>query len=490
MRKKKIRKEISLDVLPRKNERVIDWSNSIGVPIKGFYDNVDFVVEIKSYNSQTSYLEIEYEGKIYPIHTGNFKNCQFGKIFGKITGEFKIEIGEIFKDEKRDITIVDREYRLDEKGQKWKWYNCKCNKCDYKHWIVEPSILTQKTGCPRCCPNSLVVTEDYNSIVATDPWMVKYFQGGYEEAKEYSRGSHAKVYPICPDCGKIKDKSVPIYTIYRTKSIGCVCGEGISYPEKLITSMLGQLDIEFQTQLTSKNLAWCDKYKYDFYIPSLNMIIETHGEQHYKQTTRKGARTLEQEQENDRLKKELALSNGIEHYVVIDCRKSIMGWIKEKVLKSELSNIFNLLIVDWKKCEKFALSNLVKEVCEYYNENKHMTTSEVGEVFGLTKTTIRKYLIKGNGLGWCHYDTKENKGKAKEKTIETNRKALSKEVAVIKDDEEIMRFSSLRELNDCSLEKLGIKLSSSQVCIRLNPKHKKYGELYKGFTFKYVEDID
>ena len=83
------------------------------------------------------------------------------------------------------------------------------------------------------------------------------------------------------------------------------CGDKVSYDEKFLSSILSQLKVDFATQLSKSTFNWCDKYRYDFYIPSLNMIIETHGIQHYEEN-KNWTMSLEEEQENDKIKKELA----------------------------------------------------------------------------------------------------------------------------------------------------------------------------------------
>jgi hypothetical protein len=75
--------------------------------------------------------------------------------------------------------------------------------------------------------------------------MIKYFQGGYDEAKLYTVGSHKEFYPICPDCNRVKNKPMMIKTLYRTNSIGCICSDKLSYPEKFIFELLKQLDIDY-----------------------------------------------------------------------------------------------------------------------------------------------------------------------------------------------------------------------------------------------------
>ena len=394
---------------------------------------------------------------------------------------FKFKIGDIVKDEKRNFEILDT-FRAKKSGHMYKWYKYKCNKCGYVGEMVEPSMYKNKNGCPSCAGR---IVTPMNCIWNTQRWMCD-LGVSEEDAKTHTKGSHDKVKVTCPNCG-IK-REVRISHIYANKTIFCTCADGVSYPEKFVSSILKQLNLEFVTQLTNKNFKWVANSRYDFYLSDYNIIIETHGIQHYEEIGRKGARTLSEEQENDRFKEQLAKENGIENYIVLDCRYSNINYIKNNILNSELSILFDLSKIDWNKCEEFALSSLIKEICEYYNEHEYMTTKEIGDIFCLTKETIKKYLIKGERLDWCSYSTDKGTKQARKKTMETNRKALSKEVSVLKDGKEVARFSSLRELNDSSLEVLGIKLASSQVCQRLNSKYDKYGQQYKGFTFKYTNN--
>ena len=68
------------------------------------------------------------------------------------------------------------------------------------------NLLSSNQGC-ACC-HSLVVVPGINDIPTTDPWMISYFQGGYDEAKRYTHGSEQKIHPVCPECGRIKDKAI------------------------------------------------------------------------------------------------------------------------------------------------------------------------------------------------------------------------------------------------------------------------------------------
>ena len=301
-----------------------------------------------------------------------------------------------------------------------------------------------------------------------------------EDAKQHTRSSNKKVTVTCPHCGKTKD--IGIYTIYNRKSISCTCGDGIKYPEKFMINVLEQLDIEYIFQLTKTTFDWCEDKRYDFYIPSLNnTIIETHGRQHYEDCTWSKAKDV---QENDRIKYELALQNGIKDgdYVVIDCRYSDAEWIKNSILNSKLNELFDLSEIDWIECGKKAQKNLVKEVCEYWNNNRQEweTTKTLAEVFGLSRGVITDYLKKGAGLGWCKYDAKEEMIK----TAKLNGKAKGKRVAMYDlDGNFIMEEYSTNELARRFFAETGIRLCGSNIRMVARGERKHY----KGYTFKYID---
>lgn len=205
------------------------------------------------------------------------------------------------------------------------------------------------------------------------------------------------------------------------------------------------------------------------------MIIETHGIQHYEEN-KNWTMSLEEVQENDKIKEQLAKDNGIEHYIVIDCRYSELEWIKNNILNSELNKLFDLSNINWLKCEEFALKNIVKEVCEYWNnKNDEESTTDLGKIFGYDRTTIRNYLKKGTKLGWTSYDSEVEA----KKTNKNN----TKQVLVYKDNILLSEKSySVRELSRLSVKLFGVKLHSggiSEVCNGIR-KH------YKGFIFKYI----
>lgn len=479
MSKEKIRK-VFLDDLPRKGSR-IDWKNSIGYKVPFVYEDIDGEIEIIDYYFDVQKLTILYENKIEGcIKTGDFQKGKIGGILGKITKDFKIEIGTPFKDENRDIIITDREYRYKERQCKKsrvikeseKYYKYHCKKCGHEGWIKEGN-LKRGNGCASCSGRTVT---PMNNIWNNARWMCKWISE--EDAKRYTKSSGNRVEVICPDCGK--KKNVMIYNIYNRKSIQCACSDKIPYPEKFMMSVLDQLGLEFEKEYSPK---WAKPKRYDFYIPEYNIIIETHGEQHYKEKSKMSKfKSLKDEQENDRIKKELALSNEIEHYIVIDCRHSDFKWIKNNILNSKLNELFHLSKINWLKCEEFALSNLVKEICNYWNTKEEWETTQTiadNNLWGIKdRGTIRTYLKKGAVLDWCDYDSKEVMKRSAYLISGHNKRA----VKIIKDNITIGVFESVSELERQSEKMFEVKLVQSgisQVC-RSELNH------YKGFTFKYI----
>lgn len=486
-KKEKIRK-VFLDDLPRKEgigalkgKTVIDWNNSVGCKVRFIYDNIEGEFEIVKFENR--YLVIKYlDGKLLKIFSGSLFKCKLGKLLDKVTNNFKFEIGQVFKDDKKDLIITNREYRDGKRNTdtnyKNKWYKYTCNVCSWTEgWIIEGS-LNNGIGCSCCAGRTAVL--GINTIWDTDRWMCD-LGVSEEDAKRYTKASDKKIEVTCPDCG-VK-KNMRISSIYSYRSISCICGDGISYPEKFISSVLKQLNINFQIQLNKSTFDWCDKYRYDFYLPEYNMIIETHGEQHYKNKT-SFKTVLKDVERNDKLKEDLAKDNGIEYYIVLDCRESNLEWIRKSVTNSQLNEILDLSQVDWNKCEEFALKNIVKEVCNYWNNKEEWETTQTiadNNKWGITsRTGIIKHLKKGTKLGWCYYNGKEEMRKS---MINCN-KLKAKKIEIFKDGISLGIFDSAKELERQSEMLFGVKLKRSSISDVCRGRYKQY----KGFTFKYVEN--
>ena len=87
-----------------------------------------------------------------------------------------------------------------------------------------------------------------------------------------------------------------------------------SYEEKII-QLLKQANIKFQREKTFSDLKG-GSFRYDFYLPALNICIEVDGEQHFKQVNRfqKTRTDLLKQKEHDRIKNSYCLAHNIPLY--------------------------------------------------------------------------------------------------------------------------------------------------------------------------------
>lgn len=273
----------------------------------------------------------------------------------------------------------------------------RCKICGHI-WRVEPSSILHGTGCPVCAGSICGGAPKYiNSI-----WASKYkdFFSQYltdEQMKIYMPHSNTKIDVVCPHCQR--HKKIAPNAILFSHGIGCVCSDGISYPNKFIYSLLDQLKVDYEPEYV---FDWAKDKRYDVYIHNLNCIIENHGGQHYdKGFLSMDGKTLQEEKENDIIKQNLAIQNGIKYYIVLDCRKSDVDWIKKSVLSSELNNLFDLSLVDFCKCSKFACSNLVKTVADLWNDG--LSVKDIVLKTGLPSATVQHYLIKASKSNMCDW---------------------------------------------------------------------------------------
>lgn len=410
-------RKVDLSKVPNKNikgKEIYFWSEAIGLDIPFEYDNhIGSFKIIERINAE--HIKVLYNNQKFDLLTKAVKCNQIEKLFGKKL-EWKYNIGDNIKDtvcsHQRNMTIINKKWDDTlNKNRNNKWYQYLCNICGYNSstddsWINEQH-LKRGQGCP-CCAGKKVI-KGINDIATTDPWMIKYFVN-INDAYTHTRTSSLKVLMKCPICGKTKMLE-PSHLL--SQGFACpVCSDGISYPEKMLTEILDQLKIKYKRQLNKKDFDWCNDYKYDFYLYDYDIIIETHGMQHYILRTNSKFGTLEEIQENDTNKENLAKLNNISYYVVLDCRYSTINYIMESINKSVLSKILDLSKIDFIKLNKYLNKSLMVEVClAYKNQFPNVSTLTLESDFGVDRATITRYLKDGNKIGLCNYDSVKNGAK-------------------------------------------------------------------------------
>lgn len=280
------------------------------------------------------------------------------------------------------------------------WYCADCNSIFKSDW----DKIQSGGGCGACYGRQV---SENNSLYSLRPDLHKYIID-LEYAKTVSLNSNKKISVKCPDCGNKKTKEVSINYL-SSRGFSCeYCSDGISIPEKFGIYLLKQLNINFKTQ---KNFTWSNKKRYDQYFTLNNseFIMEIMGEQHYKYSGFK--HSLKEEQNNDLLKYNLAIQNGIkpENYIVVDCRHSTLEWLKNNFTKS-LDNIFDLSDIDWLKVWEDCQSSLVIEACQLWNNREENdTTATVSQFINIGISAFVRYLKIGNQLNMCNYNAHEEK---------------------------------------------------------------------------------
>ena len=334
---------------------------------------------------------------------------------------YRYEIGHIFNDNNRKLKIISREKRISNDIE-YNFYGIQCLICgftsgmpyyknDINHDYIQDKYMTyernlaQGKGCP-CCNKKIVVT-GINDINTTNPLMSKYFVD--DNYLKYCSGSTLKLNFKCPCCNLIKENQISIRELEKHNGFKCInCDDGISYPNKfsyfLFQDVLSQLSY-YENEYSPK---WIGKMRYDNYfeIDNEKFIVEMDGGLGHGRTKFKSKEKDIESLKRDNYKDILAKEHNI-NVIRIDATKSD-EFVKNKILNSELSNIIDFSEVDWEYIFTKSESNLVRYVCDLYNKT-HYSTYKLSELTCLDRTTISKYLKRGNSLGWCNYKNQMDK---------------------------------------------------------------------------------
>lgn len=385
----------------------INWDLSIGKTVDFQYDDVVATLTITGRTDNIQYVYIDIPGYVihHKIYVGQIRHGQLGYVIKKITPGFKYKVGDVVN----GLLITNMR-----KVPKYKYYTYICTIDGYKGEIREDHLCTGH-GCPVC--TNKVVLVGWNDIATTNPSMAKLFYN-IDDASKYTE--HASSYADfrCPRCGN-KIHSLISWVAYD--GLSCKkCGDGISYPNKFVYNFMEQLSILYNnrgnilTFTPEKRFSWAMNFQhvnkklsgkkiYDIFIDNYNIIIENHGDYHYKNNFAciDGALSLKEVQENDLIKHNLAIANNIveERYVVLDCYKSDMQYIKHSIMSSNLPLLLDFVEsdIDWNKCDEFATSSRVYEACCYWNKGVK-DYKEIALLMKMHQETIKRYIKKGREL--------------------------------------------------------------------------------------------
>lgn len=334
------------------------------------------------------------------LHGSKCPYCNKGGIPKKTSEQFKKEVYNLVGDEYK----VLGEY-INSKT-KIKMLHTKCGNI----YEVRPINFLSEVRCPFCCQSPTQIAIGYNSMWDTNSELAKLLLNS-EDGYKYTQSSNVKVDWKCPECGHIIN-NVMINKVNK-RGLSCPrCGDGISYPNRLMFSILTNLNINFETE---KCFKWCKfglngkNYtgRYDFYFIYNNQkyIIEMDGYFHFNDNIMNG-QTKEESNLIDIEKDRLARDHDIIP-IRIDSQKSEFNYIKASVFNSKIYNIFNLCLIDWELCNRESVTSLKIKSCELWNS--YHNVKKISETMKKSESTIRNWLNSCASFGMCDYNPLTNR---------------------------------------------------------------------------------
>lgn len=271
----------------------------------------------------------------------------------------------------------------------YEYQDCICDK-GHKFKSRGDNLIHNKRKCPVC--NGKQVFIGYTDMWATAPEQARMLLDP-EDGYKYTKCSGQKVWWKCPCCGEHLYKAI---SNVNKRGLKCnKCADGISFPNKITYNVLSQLGVDFIPEYRIQGSA----KRYDFYIPSNDLIIEVQGKQHYDGWDDKRV-SVEDITNNDVDKYIYAINSGIKNYIFVDARENNIDYISKSLIAS-LSPYYDLTLIDWDTCLMYSSKSVVLKCCELYNNGS--STSEIVNILKHEKGTIVNWLKIGSRLGLCNW---------------------------------------------------------------------------------------
>lgn len=231
------------------------------------------------------------------LRSGHTKTC--GKCSNDLTGQVFGELTVLQRN-----FVYAKEHQL--KDNKKTYWDCLCS-CGKRTTVVGRDLRNGHTqSCGHLWDN---LVPGNNKLNLTNQ-IFGHLQALYptEERSSTSVKWHCK----CLICGNEKNISAYNLTTGITQTCGCIKSIG----EFNIQKLLQENDIKFEKEKTFDDLInkeTQNKFRYDFYLPDYNRLIEFDGEQHfvYSDNGWNTKEKFEKTQQFDKIKNEYALSHNI-----------------------------------------------------------------------------------------------------------------------------------------------------------------------------------
>ena len=259
-------------------------------------------------------------------------------------------------------------------------------------------------GKEKTYPCQLITKGELGSLVKPHPkwnkptkenWLynrkdLHKFVDNPEDLKNYHASSSKNYDFKCCSCSKIINKQINEASRY---GINCdKCSSSYSRNERLVSSILTKMNEKYIPQKYFKDCVMKKQLPFDFYLPNRKIVIETHGEQHYKDINYFSNYDVTVKADN--IKKKYCKNNNIK-YCEINCSSR-----KAEDIIEQLKTYININLSD----EELQLciwesSHNVNEIDVEVVKNLHdcyWNSREIAEYLNTTRSKIEGILSYNN----------------------------------------------------------------------------------------------
>ena len=285
-----------------------------------------------------------------------------------------------------------------------------CQEKDYHNYNKEGNKVGYETSCNnfskgcKCCYCGKNKTHWKDSLAYNYPKVAKMIaikenNLTFENCYNIAPFSSKKFYFKCNECENISSKPLKLNNITRQGYSCEFCSDGVSIPNKFMNNLLTQLNVDFKHEYSP--CYFKNSKRIDFLLIYYNIIIEMDGG--YGNHTR----------EYDYWRDFLNMKYGGYKTIRIDLKddnrykKDTFNYIKEQIVDSELSNIFNLDNINWELAWEESQNSLCVKTWKLWNSGIH-DVSKLSLIIGVNRGTIRIYLKRGSECNKCNYTKEES----------------------------------------------------------------------------------